>query len=716
MTLNTTNANDTYLRQRGNPAWSLFQLSDQNYDVLALWDIRCNALKYASFNTSEDVYWAERWEDYRLHYIGGRFLSKMRVGSIELYNEPDHDACMSPDMWKDTFRIRSQAYRNAYTDTHANGYDLIPLRLYGPASAGSFPVQAAPAQVLIDYNKVPFPGNETDDSYSAIDAYTFHRYGGFSRDPTCSTFSDKCTPTLGYGLCDAYQRTVKKINDAGPNWNVGISEFNSFMYATTDNVSNAYFAGRHVFDFPSTASALAGQVAGFSIMDNPPEFISVHKMVQNLDLLNSKQGKTGLFYGDIYKLPHAISGPTMTGEAYRLMIKRSNKAKTLGFRSASTDLDINDGARMSVYATEDDTTYYIYNINEFPKTHTMVLDLSALNVDPYSNVVVSATGTHPFLNGSLLYGDVVFQQNLNGSTTITYDIPPAGVFCLAVSKVPTDVLAAEPIADTTLRAAGWTKLPGASRVTSIDGGNLGALDTLQVSSTDVPSVAIMRFHILGQAGDIGIQNAVLSLHLDSSTNDVPQVVAVLGFDESWDENQVTWNSFGILKRNPGKVNTTNDNYINWWDNPAPKVLGHVVIPPGSSVPPNGTDLQLDVTDAVLDGITSFLVVKLKRYDQSTGSPPARLPEEPVQGWYTFGSREAVEPWRRPKLLVQYQTPPRPAYELAAASKSSSPSPSPSPIVSPVPAPAPSNTNTTAKTVKISNNNRKLLGMLHRTHL
>ena len=676
-TLNTTSTNSPYLAQSGNPASTVFKLIANNYNVVALWDIRCNSLPFQSFNTSDPMYWRERWEQYRLYYIGGRWMSFYRVPEIELYNEPDHDTtCMTPAAWADTSRIISQALQDGYKDTALNGYDAIPLTLYAPASASSFPTKTAPNSVLFQYMNTPFPGNTTNDSFKLINSYSFHRYGSFSKSPTCTTITNACRPSTGYQLRQAYDRVLRDLGKAGNgDMPVAISEFNSYLYAITDNASLPFFAGNHIFDVPATAAALAGQVAGFSTEPNaPPAFISVHKMVQTLGRSGSYQSKNGLFYADISGIPFSVNGPTMTGETYRLLIKHAGgNQKTLGFNSRS--FAINNGSRLSVFATQDNINIYTYIVNEQTSEQTIDLDMSALNVDPSSWVVVSGTGFNAAYNSnSVFYGEVAFQQYLNGSQRMKFDMPPGNVYCLTFPKVKTAVLAMEPIADATLTAKA-PYLTGKSTKQIVNNGTtlnqtvVGVLDSLQVSSADTPSVAVLRFDV-PNTNSAPISSAVLSLHLDFASNNDYQVVTVLAIDTEWDEQTVTWNHFNILKPDPSYVLTTKDNYINWFANPPPKPVGQIVIPPGGLIPANGTDIQLDVSEAIADNIYSFLVVRLMRYDNSAGEPPLQLSADSIEGWYTFGSQEAVEPWRRPQLLVQYQIPDTP--------------PAPTPIPTPSP--------------------------------
>lgn len=118
----------SYLGQVGNPEIYVRNMQNEGINIMALWDFRCRNLAYTTTDPSSPDYWAERWETYRLMYIGGRWLAKMGITSIELYNEPDKDTgCMTPEYWVDDARIRSQALYDSFADFNAAaGQNLTP--------------------------------------------------------------------------------------------------------------------------------------------------------------------------------------------------------------------------------------------------------------------------------------------------------------------------------------------------------------------------------------------------------------------------------------------------------------------------------------------------------------------------------------------------------------------------------------------------------------
>jgi len=65
-----------------------------------------------------------------------------------------------------------------------------------------------------------------------------------------------------------------------------------------------------------------------------------------------------------------------------------------------------------------------------------------------------------------------------------------------------------------------------------------------------------------------------------------------------------------------------DNFINWKGDAPPIVVGHITVPAQSAIPPEGTFLQLDVSDAVVAGWRSSMVARMYRFGASPGQPPS----------------------------------------------------------------------------------------------
>jgi hypothetical protein len=299
--LDTTNSGAS-LRQGGNPEYIITTLKQQGYNIIALFDYRCDNLPFTTSDPADPEYWKERWEEYRLMYIGARWMSKFGVPLVELYNEPDKErnTCMDTAKWSDHMRIRSMAIQDGYADFSTYSSTSITAQIWNPATAAAWSTDYAP--VTMTSMNVPFPGSTVDPNWQAAQGYSFHRYGDFSNNPTCTTFGPQCWPAVGYNIRRFYDVVKTKLAET-VTWKslpVGISEFNCFTAAAADNSSMAYFTGKMVMDYPSTSVCLAAQVAGFATTFDPAAFISVHKFVQNLGGIStaskSRIGKNGKIY------------------------------------------------------------------------------------------------------------------------------------------------------------------------------------------------------------------------------------------------------------------------------------------------------------------------------------------------------------------------------------------------------------------------------------
>jgi hypothetical protein len=280
--LNTTRNNDVNNRQGGNREDMITTLVQQGVTVQALFDFRCKHLEFLSVDPASGDYWKERWEEYRLMYIGARWMAKFNVTITELYNEPDKDIkCMDPTKWPDHMRIRSQAIQDGYADFSESSGNLLKPLILTPVKDSTWEKTYGP--VTATAMNMPFPGNDTDSNWTAADGFSYHRYGVFSSDSQCTIFSPKCWPAVGYVMRKNYDLLRTKLAGLGfGSLPVAISEFNCFIAATLDNSSSAYFRGRHVMDFPSTATCLAAQIGGLATSQDPPAFMAVHKFVQSL--------------------------------------------------------------------------------------------------------------------------------------------------------------------------------------------------------------------------------------------------------------------------------------------------------------------------------------------------------------------------------------------------------------------------------------------------
>ena len=276
-------------------------------------------------------------------------------------------------------------------------------------------------------------------------------------------------------------------------------------------------------------------------------------------------------------------------------------------------------------------------------------------VDPFGNVIATAVGKNREME-SEYHGEVAWMQQMDPTKVLNFVQAPSTFFMLTVPKVMTQRLALTATADATVRATGEME---------------GLADMLVVSTAEQIAVAVLKFEYDPNTVSEGIVSAVLKLHLREATNVDPQVVSVIGLPDDWHEESVSWSNFIFLKKTVPKVTKTNENFINWWADPQPSIVGHITVPPARLVAyDSDTFLSLDVTDAVQKGITQFMLVRVFRYDASLGEGPSQLPADNVQGSYFFTSKDSEETDKHPQLLIdykvsQYSSPPPPSPEASS---------------------------------------------------
>lgn len=660
----------------GNPDRYIRDIQKAGYDIMVLWDFRCNSFEFRQTDPAFPEYWMERWELYRFNYIGGRWLAERNITHIELYNEPDKDDdCITPAIWEDDVRIRSMALQDAFADHNAvYGTDMKPRLIAGTLSVYW---REAFSEPLFRLMHTPFPGNKQNPNFTLFQDYSFHRYGGFS-SRSCTQISPTCRSEMSYGIRGGYDNAKAKLASVGyGDMDVIISEFNCFTAAESDNVTHAYFAGKNVADLPATAACLAGMIGHMIKSPGGPPSINIHRLTQSFSTqFPSQITKNGIMFGSVYESPFFLTGSTKSAEAYRLIRRRAGRGAPI-WEFGSGGEDINRSF-MSVWAADDRyvscrkisanakesqltlcipklgphflfppslhlQAYYIYVNNEEWETHTVVLNLAELpGVEPSGNVVATAVGNNTAFK-STFHGEVAWTAPLGESLTIVFDAPPSSFYMLTVPKVPIRQVALPAMADATVFA---------------DGAAAGLEPTLEVSATDRLSISVMKFKAEGLVGDRGVVSAVLQLHLKEATNKESQVMTVLALPDDWHEEGVRWDNLIFLKTPPAKgvATKTTDGFINWWSAPHPQLVGHMTIPPGDLIPWGGEGLylRLDVTDAVRKNVTQFMLARVWRFDASKGQGIAKLPADNVQGTYFFTSKDTANVTLHPTLLVDYE--------------------------------------------------------------
>jgi hypothetical protein len=143
--------------------------------TMAVWQVDCTALDLHSQDATAPAYWAERWELYRLFYVGGRFMARYGVRDVEIYNEPDLAPCMTPAKWRDHYRIRSMAVQHAYADfSDREGGPLVRPNMVGPPTAASRWEEALDGVAVGGVHEL-FPSG-TNTSWYNMKAFSYHYY------------------------------------------------------------------------------------------------------------------------------------------------------------------------------------------------------------------------------------------------------------------------------------------------------------------------------------------------------------------------------------------------------------------------------------------------------------------------------------------------------------------------------------------------------------
>ena len=307
----------------GNPDYYISHVQSAGYEIMAMWDVRCNALGFNSTDAGNPDYWRERWEMYRINYVGGRWFAQRNITQIELYNEPDRSVaggivnnCMNQATWEDDVRIRSQALQDAFADHNAVNSASLQVRLIGPTLSVYW--KPSISEPMFRLMHTPFPSNVEDPTFTLFHDYSFHKYGDFSNNP-CTKLGPGCRTEQNYNMRQAYDRAKQKVSEAGyGDMEVMITEFNCFTGATSDDVKQPYFLGKNVADTVETATCLGAQISHLIKTAGGPNFINLHRLTQSyFPQFPSKLSKNGIMFGSVYESPFFLTASTKSAEVKR---------------------------------------------------------------------------------------------------------------------------------------------------------------------------------------------------------------------------------------------------------------------------------------------------------------------------------------------------------------------------------------------------------------
>jgi len=626
------------LQQQGIPIQYLRKLRDRGVKVVAVWDVDCLEVPFESSDASFPPYFGERWELYRTIYVGGAWMAEQGIDHVELANEPDKSKCMSPSRWKDSVRIKSKAIQDAFIDYNARlNVNIIP-EIIAPSTASAWHDDYS--NMTIDNMKKPFPDGSSDPNWQLANAYSFHRYGAFSKKP-CNSISESCAPSHGYYLRENYEKAEEGLGQKGvKDMDVFITEFNCYPVYVMENKEQPFMVGKHVMDEPSTGSCLGAQISYLMALGDGPMAITLFKLVQNgAKWLPSGVVRNGILYGDTEHRPFHISGSSKAAEVYRLMISKayfpgtkSGGVPLVAVPSDSHDfLDIK--AKVVAYGIRDSKIIFVYITNDNWKKEDVRIDAKSLGAASGSNVVVTAVGYNP-KRTSTYHGEVSDIFTTGNENYMSFSMPPSTVYMVTIPTVSSrqETMAASDAVAVTPKGA-YTD-SGSFSITSSSSAGI-----------DSPSIIALKFPDYTRSKS-SILHAVLNLHLRESTNSRPEILTILGIGDDWSSNTASWSSLSFLKdisSDSFDFQHSKDNFVKWGNGVT--VVGHLTVPPSSAVGEKGSTLRFDVTEHIKNGLKSFIIVRLIRYNRSGG-----LPQDVPEGLYNFASLSDSQ--FAPKILLE----------------------------------------------------------------
>jgi hypothetical protein len=714
--LTVTKAASVAYRVTGSPAGNLERLRALGVRPMVVWHVGCAAFDLASLDDADPAYWAERWELHRLFYIGGRFMAAHGVRDVEIYNEPDleADACMTPAKWREHYRVRARAVRDAYADAAAQTGAPLAANLAGPPTA-STRYDDAYDEIAVEDVHFRFPTGP-DPAWSNLDAYSYHQYGSkgpamaataaalgaaVARDAAAAALGGKqalaapapapspapaaaaaplfpawpgASPAAVAALAPALAAPApaKLALATGPASAGAASGGRMEMYVTEFSCltkMNAEKRPGDVVDEAEFAACVAGQAA--AILPRL-ERLYLYKFSQTYTLTTaSRVVKTGVMWAENDAAPFNVGGATRTAEAYRLLAAHAQGSRRL------LQLDGGrEGLNLTTLLVEGEREYFLYAVVAAPAPVALSLDLSGLpDVAPLAPVtarVVSATRRGEALPAATLSPARALALQLEGFSASLFTIP----------RVPAATAALAPAADGYVRAG--AKSESSSKK---DAARL-RVATAAAGAQGGTAVALLRFRPSTAPGGLpALLSATLTLRLAEASGDREQTISVLGFSGPFEGRAATWANMSRLLTplaDGANVSRIAENFIAWRAPVPPTPLGYLTIAAGAAP---GLELALDVSAYVRGGGTQFALARLVRFN-ARGFGESLLPGDDISGAAAFHSRNASNPLMMPTLRVVYQTAEAGTVQSAAPAPAPALAPLPALVLAPLPAPTP----------------------------
>lgn len=675
----STSATGVMLMQTGVPEDYLPKLRQRDIKVVGIWDLDCSELAFETIDTSDPAYYRERWEQYRLIYLGGLWMSEQGIVDIELYNEPDKDSCINDEkMYVETMQINSAAFRDAAADLGRQAPKLI-----APSTAATFSTRFGSSLFPVMHKKF---GNEMDDpSFSLFDAYSYHAYGDGAACTQLGKVDERCMPN-GHALRTKQDRAVSELAAHGAaSMETHVTEFNCFTFRAAEELEG------HVFDRPETAACVGAQIGSLMVRSNIPTSMSLHKLVQNRVNTPSGVGKNGVLFAQTDKPPFDISGSTRAFEVFRLITKRvinrDGGAEIVKIPSPSHSFDrVADRVIAWGLKHTGGRVLSIFISNQGDDEESLMIDFKALGVPPGEYLTMNEPDQRAGHNVERGILGIQITNQTQGIPKIYFleaVVPLVTTRLVTVSATAACGVDAERrYSDDTVCGLGVTMDPSPKmKVPGLAESEWGCRFP-DPPWSPLPRAALVHFDRAAIPDPNTIVRALLKLYLiDTSYWNENEVLTVIGFKSRVsDWSEMTWDAAGVFKRGyrPSTPRTVKDNIIDWSGPGEPHVVAGQVKLANTEIISDlgGIFVQVDVTEAIVDrGLDSFAIVRMVRFDES-GEGSSKLPQDIPTGFVSFaGTKKMLDRSESPRLLISVETnDPVPPYPPA-------PTPTPPPTAS-----------------------------------
>ena len=242
-----------------------------------------------SFNTSDPIYWQERWVIYKVSYAIGVWARYMNVSMIEYDNEPEA-TLLSTAEYLDYYQLRTLSIQHAYADVNADLGSTINVNVVGPAGANYNAKAYGP--VCLQNNNIAWGTTTTNASWTNIDSYSYHTYSK--------------TGQYMSNIIKNVKALFTKYN-SNVSLPIMITEYNSHFgsqWSTLLSTPDENYEASRVAS--QTANVVLSQINGLFLF----------KM--RLSVITNKNG---LVWEEANVAPYDFSDTTLSAESFRLLAK-----------------------------------------------------------------------------------------------------------------------------------------------------------------------------------------------------------------------------------------------------------------------------------------------------------------------------------------------------------------------------------------------------------